>query len=63
MSRPELRKIPMPEMIGRPGTVTVTIGVGEWDSLLADCYNAGFLLLELDDNEHPVAAYQKEVTK
>jgi hypothetical protein len=32
---------------------------GQWDSALAAAYDVGFVLLELDDDEFPVAAYCK----
>jgi hypothetical protein len=34
---------------------------GQWDSLLSDAYERGWILLELDENEKPVRAYRKEV--
>jgi hypothetical protein len=43
----------------RPGTVTLTMSEGQWDTLLQAGYDLGFVLLELDDNENPVGAYQR----
>lgn len=59
MRRPALRGIPLAEGWLKPGEVTVTMSRGEWDSLLAGAYEAGFILVELDHAERPVAAYQK----
>jgi len=57
--RPPLRRIPLAEGWVRPGVVTITMSVGQWDALLQASYDAGFLLLELDDKERPIALYQK----
>jgi hypothetical protein len=35
------------------------MSVGQWDGVLAGMYQAGAVLLELDDDERPLAAYQK----
>ena len=34
------------------------MSTGQWDALLAEAYRRGHTLLELDDNERPVAAYR-----
>jgi len=58
--RPQLRQIPLSEALPlRPGRLTITLSEGQWDALLAACYEGGDILLELDENERPVAAYQK----
>ena len=44
---------------GVPGARIVTMGIGQWDALLANAYERGWILLELDDNEKPVRAYRK----
>jgi hypothetical protein len=36
------------------------MSVGQWDTLLAIAYDTGVVLLELDGEEQPVAAYQRE---
>jgi len=43
----------------RPGQLVMTMGVGQWDGMLSAAYAAGFILLELDENEQPVRAYRK----
>lgn len=59
MKRPILRKIPLSSAIPfRPGELTVTMSAGQWDALLEAAYRSGAVLLELDDAERPVAAYQ-----
>ena len=42
-----------------PPMLLVTMGEGQWDDLLRQCYDAGWVLLEVDDNEQPVRAYRK----
>lgn len=61
-ARPALRAIPLSEGWLKAGEVTVTMSVGQWDLMLANAYEAGFILLELDDDERPVRAYQKAAT-
>lgn len=61
MTRPKLRAVPLRAAIDgltKAGRLTVTMSVGQWDMLLASAYEVGALLLELDDDELPVAAYQ-----
>jgi hypothetical protein len=57
--RPILDSIPLSDAI-RPGRVTVTMSTGQWDELLNQGYLIGWTLLELDDNERPIAAYRKQ---
>lgn len=60
MTRPPLREIPLSDAWPPlPGVVTITMSVGQWDNLLAACYEAGDVLVELDDQEHPVRAYRR----
>lgn len=60
MTRPILNKIPLSEVVlFAPGTVTITMSVGQWDALLAAAYNQGAFLLELDEQEKPVAVYRR----
>jgi hypothetical protein len=42
-----------------PGARIITMGVGQWDVLLAASYEQGWILLELDANEYPVRAYRR----
>jgi hypothetical protein len=60
MERPNLKKIEL-ESVGlfKPGLITITMSQGQWDGLLSSAYDSGHTLLELDDNEIPVAAYRK----
>lgn len=61
MTREELRAVPLSEVLPlRPGTLSITMGIHQWDATLESAYRAGWLLLELDEDERPVAAYQKE---
>ena len=66
--RPQLRRVPLgtvSAIINRtvPGPWCIlTMSVAQWDSLLAEAYRLGFLLLELDDDEIPRAAYRKDMS-
>jgi hypothetical protein len=56
-----LRSVPLDSVLPlKPGTLTITMSVGQWDTLLAIAYDTGVVLLELDGEEQPVAAYQRE---
>ena len=60
MTRPELRRIPLTDAVPPPrGMVMLTMGQGQWDKLLETAYDLKYVLLEVDDDEKPVAAYQK----
>jgi hypothetical protein len=60
MTRPLLDPISLNEVRPfDPLSVTVTMSIGQWDRFLAMAYEGGYTLLELDDNERPVAAYRK----
>lgn len=59
MNRPKLHEIPLSHVTLGPGTLLFTMSVGQWDNLLAAAYQQGHTLLELDDNEQPVAAYRR----
>jgi hypothetical protein len=37
----------------------MTLSIGQWDGLLAQAYKAGWVLLELDDDENIVRAYHR----
>lgn len=56
--RSALRRIDLKDAI-RDGVVTVTMSVGQWDTMLSVFYEDGAVLLELDEHEQPVAAYQR----
>ena len=58
MTRPTLHPIPLAEVTFAPGTITMTMSAGQWDTLLAAAYEQGATLLELDADEKPVAAYR-----
>jgi hypothetical protein len=47
------------EQCSKGGTVYTTVSVGQWDALLAEAYRTGMVLLELNDNENVIAAYQR----
>ena len=63
MKRPKLEKTDLNETMeaifsGKP-FVVVTMSVGQWDGLLAEMYDQGHTLMELDDDEKPIAAYRR----
>ncbi len=58
MNRPPLHPIPLDAVTFAPGTITLTMSIGQWDALLAEAYRRGHTLLELDADERPVAAYR-----
>lgn len=60
MSRPHLHAIPLEEALPlKPGKLTITMSEGQWDALLQAAYDAGDVLLELDDHEQPIRAYRR----
>ncbi|MFZ4439425.1 MAG: hypothetical protein ACOYOS_13430 [Syntrophales bacterium] len=64
MKRPKMNKTDLAEsmeaMLGgaRPGCF-ITMSPGQWDVLLSNAYDRGWTLLEINDDEQPVAAYKK----
>ena len=60
MIRPKLNKVPFPDY--KKPELIITCNIGQWDILLDDGYKQGATILELDDNENPIAAYKKEIT-
>ena len=64
MRRDRLNKLDLYNTMQRlansePGLCLITMSIGQWDNILYNAYNASWVLLELDANEKPVAAYQK----
>lgn len=59
MKRPILSETPMGGIFDKP-QVIVTMSPGQWDGLLAAAYDRGAVLLELDDGEKPIRAYQRK---
>ena len=56
--RPQLRSVPLADVLPpRCGVGHITMSPGQWDELLAEAYQTGWVLLELDAQEQPVAAY------
>ena len=57
----DLRPFPLADVLplGRSGQLVMTMAEGQWDGMLSAAYVAGFILLELDENEQPVRAYRK----
>ena len=59
--RRDLKPFPLADLLplGRSGQLVVTMAEGQWDDMLSAAYSAGWVLLELDNNERPVRAYRK----
>jgi hypothetical protein len=57
--RPKLRQVPLADVLpARRGQCFIPMSVGQWDRLLATAYGLGWVLLELDDDERPIRAFQ-----
>lgn len=62
MTRPVLHEIPLSEAVPmKPGQCYMTLSPGQWDGLLQSAYQDNWILLELDDSERPIRAYQRDV--
>jgi hypothetical protein len=61
----DLRPLPLTDVLplGRPGQLVMTMSIGQWDAMLSVAYEQGWILLELDENEMPIKAYQKVSTQ
>lgn len=65
MKRPPLRRVKLNWVLrqltkpGPAGFCAITMSTGQWDKVLEGAYQARWVLLELDGNEKPVAAYRK----
>jgi len=46
---------------GTPRAIVMTMSEGQWDVVLANAYELGWILLELDEDERPLRAYRKAV--
>jgi hypothetical protein len=63
MTHRDLRPIPLADALDvRAKRRVMTMAVGQWDALLSAAYDNGWVLLELDDDEVPVRAYQRDGT-
>jgi hypothetical protein len=57
-NRPPLRRVPFRSVWPpKPGHCYATMSVGQWNCLLQVMYDAGFVVIELDDAQRPIAAY------
>ena len=56
----DLRRIPLEEVLplGRRGQRVITMAEDQWDTLLSVAYRHGWVLLEVDELERPVRAFQ-----
>jgi hypothetical protein len=63
MRRPELNEVAIGTTIfdtGKP-SINITMNQGQWDGFLQAAYDAGYNLIELDENENPVRIYKKSL--
>jgi hypothetical protein len=62
-ARADLHEVPLEVTLARlwqrRAGVVITMSIGQWDSFLAAGYAQGCVLLELDDDEYPIRAYQR----
>jgi hypothetical protein len=60
VTRPPLNRVPLSSVWPpRRGRCYATMSVGQWDAFMASAYDAGFVLLEVDEREQPVKAYRR----
>ena len=59
MTRPKLTEVSMSQI--KESRMVITMSPGQWDALLDEGYNRGALLLEIDQSEQPVKAYQRRI--
>lgn len=57
-----LNEIPLSDALGVRPLRIVTMSCGQWDTALAALYDAGWVLLELDEDEQPRRAFRKAPT-
>lgn len=56
----DLRPVSLAEVLPpRPGALYMTMGEAQWDDALAAAYRAGWVLLEVDQHERVVRAFQR----
>jgi len=55
-----LRSVPLASVWPiRLGTLYITMSKGQWDETLAAAYDDGWVLIVVDDDEKPVAAFRR----
>lgn len=60
MSRPKLAPVPLVQVLPlRPGLCYLTVSPGQWDVTTREAYRAGWVLLEMDDDDRPRRAYRR----
>jgi hypothetical protein len=58
-TRPKLRRFDLAEALAfRRGSCVITMSENQWDTTLRAAYDSNWILLELDANENPIAAYR-----
>ena len=59
MKRPKLTEVSMNRI--KESRLIITMSPGQWDALLEAAYDQGAILLEIDEHDHPVKAYQRKI--
>ncbi|MBN2299463.1 MAG: hypothetical protein JXM72_12755 [Deltaproteobacteria bacterium] len=59
MSAFTLNEISVDNIFDGPAII-ITMSTGQWDALLESAYDSGYILLELNEDQVPVKAYQKQ---
>jgi hypothetical protein len=62
MKRPNLESVPLPNPFPVPGECYITCSPGQWDRVLQEAYNRGWMLLEIeeiDGQEKAVRAFRR----
>ena len=62
--KPKLNEVDLQEALAKingrvKGVIVITMSTGQWDIYLQGIYDMGGILIELNDYEFPIKAYQK----
>ncbi len=58
----QLNPVPLSEVFPlRPGVCYATMSENQWDRVLEEAYQTGWVLLVLDDEERPIGAFRKTI--
>ena len=63
MNRPNLNKIELKKVLQFKKGIIITMLTGQWDKILEKIYEENGILLEVNEEEIPIEAYQKRCEK
>jgi hypothetical protein len=63
MNRPNLNKIDLKKVLQFKKGIIITMLTGQWDKILEKIYEENGILLEVNEEEIPIEAYQKRCEK